>query len=89
MKGWGTPWCQGTDVQTSDCLHQTVAILQRVETHLVLILSEWGGEVEEFYLAEFEQIPLSLHQMIKDRANCPQPGRQSLMSSVSTAKAIP
>lgn len=54
-----------------------------METHLVLILSERGGEVEDFYLAEFEQILLSFYQMIKDSANCPQPGPHSLMYSVS------
>lgn len=70
-------------MQNSDCLHQTVAIRQRVETHLVLILSERGAEVEDFYLAELEQILLSFHQMIKDSANCPRPGPHSLMYSVS------
>lgn len=54
-----------------------------METHLVLILSEQGGEVEGFYLAEFEQILLSFYQMIKDGANCPQPSPRALMCPVS------
>lgn len=87
-RGCSVPWCHGTDVQNSNCLHQTVAIRQRVETHLVLILSEWGAEVEDFYIAEFEQILPSFHQMIKDSANCPQPGPHSLMYSVIKLQAI-
>lgn len=73
-------WHRYTD---SNSLHQTVAIRLHVQTHLVLILSERGGEVEDFYFTESEQILLSFCQMIKDGANCLQPGRHSLMSSVS------
>ena len=87
IKGHGIPWCRGRCAEfrssTSDSSNQAA-----VETHLVLILSEWGAEVEDFYLAESEQILLSFHQVIKDSANCPQPGPHSLMFSVSKPQAI-
>lgn len=34
----GVPWCHGADVHGFNCPHQTVAIRQQAQTHLVLIL---------------------------------------------------